>query len=839
MISSGVVDPEALLTKVRKPSRYCGNEVNARLKAWDGASLRLALAFPDMYEIGMSHQGLQILYHIINDRPDLLAERVYTPDTDLEELLRQEGLPLFSHESRHAVSDFDLLAITLPYELCATNILTMLDLAGLPFRADERDSSHPLLLAGGPGAFNPEPVADFFDAILLGDGEEAIVEISDLLLTAKEGDWPRQEILQGLAGLEGVYVPAFFGPRYDGAGNFQGVSPLGGQESVRRRVLPELGEAAARPLVPLGKIVHDRLGLEVARGCTRGCRFCQAGMIYRPVRERDPLALLATAKTGIAATGFEELALLSLSTGDYSCLSPLLVNLMDHFAKAKVSVSLPSMRVGTLTPEVMTQIKRVRKSGFTVAPEAGTDRLRRVINKGITEEDLLTTSAAAFELGWKHLKFYFMFGLPTETDEDVAAIAELARKAMKAGHGPGRAITVSVATFVPKPHTPFQWHGQLSIEEGYARIDQLKDALRGSGIKLRWGNPKMSFLEGVFARGDRSLSRLIEAAWRRGARFDAWGDYFSLETWRQAALELGLELDSYLRPRAQDEPLPWDHLDSGVSRDFLAQELAAALEESYTPDCRLHGCQKCGLCDFKEVFPRTCAEREADMAPPAGPPPLAGAAKELPVHHRYRIDYSRLGRARLLSHLELLQLFFRAFNRVGLPLHYSKGFNPSPKVSFSPALPLGTESHCEYLLVDCIKNIDGEAFMAALNETLPQGMAVSGISRQLGKTMPARVVTTYRITVLHPLALDKLSAFVAAEEFPVTVIRKKKERQVDARELVQDIAAAGDNELTLQLLTEVSRAGLKPMEIVRAIFGLSDEQVLAARVVKTAISNSG
>ncbi|MDT8335680.1 MAG: TIGR03960 family B12-binding radical SAM protein, partial [Desulfurivibrionaceae bacterium] len=402
-----------ILPLVSRPSRYAGNEFNIVKKEWRHAELRCALVFPDLYEIGMSHQGLQILYHLLNNHPRVLAERAYAPAPDMEKVLRDSGRSLFGLESHRPLGEFDFLGITLPYELCYTNILTILDLAGMPFRSLERDDRHPLVIGGGPGAFHPEPVAEFFDAILLGDGEEAVLVIAELLLAAKSEGAGRAEVLRRLAAVEGVYVPSFFEPRYDHSGNFSGMLGLAGQNSVRRRILADIENSGGDPpLVPLSRIVHDRLGIEIARGCTRGCRFCQAGMVYRPVRERSPARILELAEKGINESGFDELALLSLSTGDYSCISELLVGLMDRLARDRVAVSMPSMRVGTLTAEIMDQIKRVRKSGFTLAPEAGTDRLRRVINKGITEEDLLTTSRAAFDLGWKLLKFYFMFGLP-------------------------------------------------------------------------------------------------------------------------------------------------------------------------------------------------------------------------------------------------------------------------------------------------------------------------------------------------------------------------------------------------------------------------------------------
>ncbi len=834
----------SLYPYISKPGRYLGHEYNSIKKDWQQATCTTALIFPDLYEIGMSHQGLQILYHLLNQEDSFIAERCYCPSKDIEELLRQKQQQLTSLESAKPLKDFDMLGITLPYELCYTNILTILDLANIPFKAADRDLSFPLLLAGGAGAFNPEPVAELFDAILIGDGEEAMLEVAELIADNKKNTGDKEFFLAALSNIEGIYVPSHFQPVYSDSGKLTEIKPLTQKEKVLRRFLTDFEriDHLEKPIVPNAKIVHDRLGIEIARGCTRGCRFCQAGITYRPVRERSVEQVRKLATKAIGDSGFDELALLSLSTGDYSCLEQILPELMNEFSEQYVSVAMPSMRVGTLSEPIMDQIKRVRKTGFTLAPEAGSERLRQVINKGITEEALLDTCRDAFSLGWTVMKLYFMIGLPTENDDDLEAISDLVNKVRRFRDAGGNVkksqVKVSVGTFVPKPHTPFQWADQLTIEESKRRIFLLKDILPRKGCNLNYHSPLMSYMEGVFSRGDRKLLPLLIEAWKLGVRLDGWTEHFDFKTWQQAAENIQLDMDSYLLGYGLDDTLPWQHIDTGVTTDFLKDELKKSKVGTYTPDCRYHKCSKCGVCDFDTILPivhnkKKFTELDDTTTPEITPPKERVETPQ--VHFKYMVSYSRQGNICYLGHLEILQVVFRALRRAGIETNYSQGFNPSPKVSFGPALSVGTESLAEYFIMDLVEPLkDLPQAIQLLSSNLPPGLSVTDITPHTGD-IPQEVETTYEITV--PIELSKehqnlIKNFLETDEFNWTRYRKGKKKTINLRPLINTIELLDSSKIRVAINNSAGQAGIKPQEFTKILFNLSDDDLLQIKTFK-------
>jgi len=836
------MSPYDILPSVSRPGRYLGGEFNLPEVDFD-AGLRWALVFPDLYEIGMSHQGLQILYHILNNEPGVAAERSYCPAPDAEALMRQHGVEVTTLESGRPLLDFDLLGITLPHELCYTNILTILELAGIDFLAAQRNETAPLIIGGGTCGFNPEPVADLFDAILIGDGEEAIVEISRLAASLKKAGCDRTRIIDGLASVEGLYLPGKYHPLQKSNGTVKSIQPdASTPAAVKRRVLPTLDQIdhLKTPLVPNARIIHDRLAVEVARGCTRGCRFCQAGITYRPVRERTKAQIIELAEEGISNSGFDEISLLSLSTGDYSCLPEVLPELMRRFRDQKVSVAMPSMRVGTLTRELMDQIRKVRKTGFTLAPEAGSERLRQTINKGISEEDLLQTAEQAYALGWNLIKLYFMIGLPTETDVDLDAIVDLVEKTARAGSVNGRSrkkISVSIGTFVPKPHTPFQWEAQLSIEESRRRLNYVKSRLQKKSITVKYHSPEQSFLEGVFSRGDRRLTPLLIEAWRKGARLDSWSDYFDLARWREAAADINLRLEGYLEARRLEELLPWSHIDSMVDLQFFIDERDKSFAQDYTPDCRYHGCQNCGLCDFETIMPivhnhtRSYAEQPIDADRIEAPETEASSE-----HHRYLVNYSRTGKICYLGHLEFLQIIQRGLRRAKLKPHFSQGFNPSPKISFGPALPVGTQSLAEFFAVDLVNPLDDPTAAAKiLDDALPGGLSVKEIVPLHGKLVQS-MATTYEIELpfeIDAVAGKHIGEFISADSFVIEMLRKNRCKRLDIRPLVTAFETISKRLIRLTLISRSGAAGAKPSEVLEAVLKLDRDAVLRLQVLKT------
>jgi radical SAM family uncharacterized protein len=611
---------EPLLPLVRKPIQYVGGELNSVVKDWDSCDVRWALMYPDAYEVGLPNQGIQILYEVLNERDGVLAERTYSVWQDLEALMREHGVPQFTVDGHRAVRDFDLLGISFSTELGYTNLLTGLDLAGIPLSASERGEDDPIVLAGGHAAFNPEPIAEFIDGAVLGDGEQAVLAITELVRSWKAAGRPggRDGLLLQLAAVGGVYVPRFYDVSYGPDGTITAVTPArpGVPRSVTKHTVMDLDSwpYPAKPLVPMAETVHERFSVEIFRGCTRGCRFCQAGMITRPVRERSITTIGSMVEAGLTASGFSEVGLLSLSSADHSEINEIAVDLADRYEGTNTGLSLPSTRVDAFNVTLADELSRNgRRSGLTFAPEGGSDRIRKVINKMVTEDDLINTVTTAYASGWRQVKLYFMCGLPTETDEDVLAIAALAQRVIQAGRSAtGRndiRCTVSIGGFVPKPHTPFQWASQCDHETVDARLKALGAALRadrryGKSIGFRYHDGKPSIVEGLLSRGDRRVAKVIRAVWADGGRFDGWSETFSFERWEKAAAVAlaadGLDLAWYTtRERGYDEILPWDHLDAGLERDWLWQDWLAAIDPAgaeEVDDCRWTPCFECGVC---------------------------------------------------------------------------------------------------------------------------------------------------------------------------------------------------------------------------------------------------
>jgi radical SAM family uncharacterized protein/radical SAM-linked protein len=811
------------LLYAQRPSRYINNELNSIHKK---GLVRVALAFPDVYEVGMSHLGLKILYHIVNSLPYASAERVFSPWLDHEDSLRKEGILLSSLESKSPLRDFDIVGFSLQYELSYTTVLNMLHLGGLPARSEERLGMKglPLVIAGGPCTLNPYPMAAFIDAFLIGDGEDAVKEILDIFLQWKQdGTSDKITLLGSLAEVGGVFVPS-----------------LGKCRKVSRRIVRSLEDAPFpdSPILPFTNIVHDRINIEIARGCSMGCRFCQAGMACRPVRERSPARILELAENSLKNTGYSDLSFTSLSAGDYSCLLPLLSEFNRKFHGERVAISLPSLRVASVNSGILREIKTVRKTGFTMAPEAGTDRLRAVINKDFTEESYVAALEVLFREGWKNLKLYFMTGLPTERDEDIEAIPEMVAKAIKISRkltGRHVNISVGVSSFIPKPHTPFQWFGQNDIAVLKEKNGYLKKALLRKGIKYKGHDEEMSLLEAVFARGDERLCGLIESAWSLGCRLDAWTESFDFVKWTRAMETTGIDAFAFARREIPPEsPLAWDNIETGVTKEYLRKEYLNALSSTFTQDCR-NRCLNCGL---------KCGADSQKGGPEAVPEMPHSPSEEMRGHTpskritertrigeqspsiRVRLEYSKTGDARYLSHLELMTALIRALRRAEFPLKYSSGFHPSPKVSFGPALGVGIAGLREYLDMELFPPYELDYCLMRLNRTLPPGLHARNLTAVYGgeKSLDSSIIKyTYEVRNGNKFAVG---LFMQKDEVFVT----RKDKIINIREMVDAIepAEGGAFLLTVHDLDEgLNRVRLD--ELLPVIFNVPAEELEVTR----------
>jgi radical SAM family uncharacterized protein/radical SAM-linked protein len=853
---------DRILRDVQKPARYIGGEWNEVVKDHRDVAVTFALGFPDVYEIGMSHLGYRILYSLLNSRPDVAAERVCCPWPDMADALRRNRLPLTTLETGTPLAAFDVVGFSLQYEMTFTNVLEMLDLGGIPLRTDRRGPGDPLVVVGGPVVFNVEPLADFVDLVFVGDAEEMLPEFLDLLARMKRERAPRAAILRQAAALEGVYVPSLYPVERDAVHGLLVPQPAGDgvPYPVQRRILMDLDAFPFpdRIVVPHGEIVHDRVSIEIMRGCPVGCRFCQAGYVYRPTRERDPNQIRDTVIRSVRATGYDQFALSSLNTGEYGAIHPVMFDLMDRFEPERVSISLSSMHASTITPELARQVRRVRKSGFTIAPEAGTQRMRDVINKNLSEEQILTACRLAFEAGWDHVKLYFMLGLPTETDVDVDAQADLARAIADIGlrvRGRSRRphVTLSASSFIPKPETPFQWVGMDRREQLYRKQDRIAARVR-RGVRFKHHRCETSFLEGVFSRGDRSLGAVLERAWRGGARFDGWDEHFRFDVWLAAFAAEGIDPEPFAHADLPtDRPLPWHAVHSRVNRKWLAIELKRALATATLSVCGPTACHGCAPfardCVRGIVAETTGRSLDSDLpilatptAPGPGAPVRAETAPPLPAQAppeaepgprwRYRARFRKSGRLRFLGHLDLVRLLLRTLRRAGIELVYSQGFNPKPRVGFAPALSVGIASEAEYIDFDARGRLDEGAVLARLAAAAPRGLdfdALRAVSASVPALGDAIGAARYRVEAAGIDAAAAVSTFRGRASAELR--RRKKDGAETTFDLRREVLELEPTPSGVRMLLALHGAGasVRPEEVLGEVFGDSGREFRIVR----------
>jgi radical SAM family uncharacterized protein/radical SAM-linked protein len=871
---------------VQKPARYLGGEFGARRKEWEAVQARVCLAFPDVYDIGMSHLGFKILYRILNDDARTLAERAYAPWIDMEAQLRARGLPLVSCESARPLRDFDVVGFSLQFELTYSNVLMMLDLGGIPLRSEGRTDDDPLVLAGGPSATHPEPLAPFVDAVVIGDGEQRLTDVALAWTRAKKTGRPRAERLEELARLGGVYVPSLYTTRREADTGFTVVDRPRGDAApmpVIRTIVEDLNRYPFPDDSPIGgpEAIFDRMSIEIARGCTEGCRFCQAGMIYRPVRERDPEEIVGAVVRAVQKSGYDEASLTSLSTADYSCIAPLVKKVADALAPKRVSLGVSSLRAYGLDENVLDDVARVRATGVTFAPEAGTQRMRDVINKNVTEEQLLQTAERVFSRGWKAMKLYFMIGLPTEEEDDVREIPRVGGRARAIGKrikrelgAPGAPkVVVSVSTHVPKPHTPFQWCAMDTPALVREKQGWLEQEAQAAGVELKVHDSETSWLEAVFARGDRTLGDVLERAYRAGARFDSWEDQKKMPIWEEAFRVEGIDPAIYLGTIPATSRLPWDHIDVGLEEGFLLREYRKALKNRLSLPCgkvagafvhatnlrdaqaeeRKLVCYDCGVaCDLSAMRdqrlvylrklgsdePRPPAPRSRSRAARGAPQPLVQGEPR-----RYRFVYEKLGPAAFLSHLDLIRALPRSFRRLDLPLFYSQGFHPKPDMTFGPALSLGVASLCEVVDMKIAADLAPDEWLEELSVGAQPGLRFVGGMR-LGDDDPGitKVVDMAGYVVGVPRAVvasrggeewlrDRIAAAMEAPELPVVRRIDGIGKRVDVRDFLSKAAVADERAPTLgragivgdlvPIFVDVDvrgSGGVKIAEVVEALF---------------------
>jgi radical SAM family uncharacterized protein/radical SAM-linked protein len=810
------VDIEHLLPLVEKPSRYIDHEINASRKDFSAHPVRMAFAFPDVYELGISHLGLKILYSVINDTSYAMADRVYLPWTDLSALMREEAIPLFGWESRIELKAFDIIGITLQTELNFSNVLELIDLAQLPIRSSERLETDPIVLAGGPCGSNPLPLSPFIDVFFMGEAEEAITQIAEILRDTKG----RKERIAKMAELESCYVPSLHGT----------------DVSVHSRKYASFSDSTLQhkpQLLSWQLATHNRYVAEIMRGCSRGCRFCHAGYFYRPVRERAPEDIIANLLTEVQASGWDEAGLVSLSSSDYTCIQELLLNLLSSVDTQKTHISLPSLRVDSLSDDLVQVMKSLGREGLTIAPEAGSQRLREVINKNLSEEDILKGIETALRLGWQKIKLYFMLGLPTETESDIDGIIELIDKINAMGKKRLQ-INVTLSPFVPKPFTPFQWCAMLDRSSLIDRARRIKNTfVKSRNIKIKYHTIESSILEATLTRGDVHMADVLEAAWKLGARFDGWNEGFDFSIWEAAFLSTDTDYNAYLQARDIDKPLPWEFVDTGVCRQFLLAEWDKAQQAIQTPDCR-DLCTLCGACD-EQVQTQNTNSSVLHIQQSAKPKPeVDNFNKETAKQYRYRVHYQKLGLLRFISHLDWMRMLFRRISVLELQTVFTMGFSPHPKVSLSPPLPVGVEGESEFFDISFYAPYPPEMIINEFSRSKIPDFNLLSCELLAGKgTLPSR--ETVVIALPQPwieVAATKCAEFAKHESFIYTKSTPTRSKTYDLARIIQSIHLEGANLHVDKLLESPAL-----FDVLSAIFGWEKKQLYALRVTRTGFIN--